>query len=252
MDKQILESIGLSEKEISTYFAILKVKEITPVDLAKALKVKRTTAYSMARGLLEKGLIIEDSTKRPRRFVLADGNELDTALEQEKKRHEEKIEAFSLLKNTIEQVKAEENYPVPKIRFIEEEGIDSFLHSRTQEWIKSMKEVSAVFWGYQDPSLLNYFQPWIKSFWDKCPKDFETKLLTNSKDEEIGVKGKYDRRYTKFWYGTADFLSTTWVIGDYVVTLNTQKKPFYLIETHDKLIAHDQREMFKNLWKILE
>lgn len=252
MDKKLLAQLGLQPKEVALYQAIFKAKAITPTALAKAVGVKRTTVYSMARSLIEKGLIREDANRRPRVFVVADSNDLDSVISSEQKKAEERLKVLKQMQEEMHKYQSAATYPVPTIKFVEEQDIIKFMHGRIKTWTESMGKYDSIFWGYQDPSLLNFYQPWIKAFWDKAPKSYEVRLLTNSKDEEEAVKGKYERRYTKYWYGAADFLSTTWVIGDYIVTLNTLKHPFYLIEIHDKLIAHDQREMFKNLWDILK
>lgn len=251
MDQKTLTKLGLNEKESKLYEAVVKAKQITPAELAKAIGIKRTTAYSMARGLVEKGLLLEDSTKRPRVFIPAGREEMEMAIDIEKKRSEERQTLLAKLGEQVSQREAEETYPVPQIRFIEEGKIDQFLHQRIREWNKSMEEVDPVFWGYQDPTFLEHYDAWIEKYWEYAPKHFEVKLLTNLATSEKKVSGKYDRRYTKFWGEATDFLSTTWIIGDYIVMINTRTKPFYLVEIHNKLMAHDQREVFKNLWPLI-
>ena len=251
MDEKLLSALDLSPQEIKLYRVVLNEREITPALLSKKAGVKRTTAYSMARGLVEKGLLIEDATRRPRVFLPARSEDIAGVIEVEKKRSEEKQALLLQLADEVEKVEAEKNYPVPKIRFVEEDKVNPFLSQRTSEWIESMEKVEKTFWGFQDPSLLDSYLEWIDAFWKQAPKDFEVKLLTNLSTAEKGVAGKYERRQTKFWGEAVDFRSSTWIIGNYVVILNTRKHPFYLIEIHDALMAHDQREIFKNLWEML-
>ena len=43
--------------------------------------------------------------------------------------------------------------------------------------------------------------------------------------------------------------ATNVVIGDYILMIITSKRPHYLIEIHDSVMAHNMRQMFKNLWE---
>jgi DNA-binding MarR family transcriptional regulator len=251
MDDSLLQTLGLNEKEIRLYSAVLNVKQITPAALAKAVGIKRTTTYSMVRGLIEKGLLLEDNTRRPRVFRVAGRAEINIAINIEKRRSEERQSILAELGEKASQKVSEDTYPVPQIRFVEEEKISQFLNQRIVDWNKSMDEIDSVFWGYQDPTFLERYESWIGKYWEYAPKHFEVKLLTNLAPSEKKVSGKYDRRYTKFWGEATNFLSTTWVIGDYIVMINTRQHPFYLVEIHNKLMAHDQREVFKNLWPLI-
>ena len=251
MDENLLESLGLSTSEIKLYKVVLSKQEIAPAELAKVTGIKRTTSYSIARGLVEKGLLVEDGTKRPRTFLPTRSEDIVRVIEDEKKKLLEKETLLQQLIAEVEKKEADSTYPVPKVRFIEEEKIDAFLHQRSGDWISNMREVDTVFWGFQDPTFLEQFSKWIDWFWKKAPEEVELKLLTNLTISEKSIAGKYERRQTKFWGEATNFQSTTWVIGDYVVILNTRKKPFYLIEIHDKLMAHDQREVFRNLWEMV-
>lgn len=251
MDEKLLKALGLSGPECKLYRAIAKAGTISPSDLAKATGIKRTTAYSMARGLVEKGLVVEDGTRRPRVFLVSSPEQIQEAIEFERNRSKERQELLATLSEEVTKNNAERTYPVPKIRFIEEDKINAFLHQRTKDWIQSMQETDSVFWGFQDPSLLEHYVEWIDAFWKASPDTFEVKLLTNLSTTEKNIAGRYVRRQTKFWGEDVNFISTTWVIGDYVVILNTRKHPFYVIEIHDKLMAHDQREVYRNLWEMV-
>lgn len=54
-------------------------------------------------------------------------------------------------------------------------------------------------------------------------------------------------RETLFW--KANFSSSFWIAGDFIIMIYTQNRPFYLIEIYNPVMAHNLREVFKNLWK---
>jgi sugar-specific transcriptional regulator TrmB len=253
MNDKLLNSLGLSPSEILVYKAILKNDNLTPVALAKSSGVKRTTAYSIARSLVEKGLVVEDSTRRPRIFKAATPNEVLTIIENEKRRVLEREESLKNLATELAKVSAATTYPVPEIKFIEEAKIETFLKSQTPAWNKSMAEADSAWWGFQDHTFVENYAEWLDWLWKHAPEYLRVNLLSNRAPAEIefAKTKKETRRTIKFWGEANSFISTTWIMGDYVVILNTRNHPFYLIEIHDKLMAHDQREIYRNLWELV-
>lgn len=252
MDEKLLSALGLNEGEIRLYGAVLKAREITPAALAKAAGMKRTTAYSAARALVEKGLLIEDGTKRPRTFAPAAPEDLALAMEVEKKRSNERQELLKLLSEQVSMTNAEAVYPVPRIRFIEEAKLNDFFHQAMPVWNESMLALGeSVFWGFQDASLVEHYEEQLHYWWKIAPKEFTTKILTNLGAAEKRLSTQYERRGIKYWGEATNFISSTWVTGDYVTMVNTRQHPFYAIEIHSPLLAHDQREVFRNLWPLV-
>lgn len=58
---------------------------------------------------------------------------------------------------------------------------------------------------------------------------------------------RFDARRMKFWEQSA-IKETTWVLGDYLILVSTDQRPFYLIEIKNPLLCHTMREMFKLIW----
>ena len=255
MDQKLLTDLGLSKPEMALYMAVVKAGAIAPAALAKVAGVKRTTAYSIARSLVEKGILTEDATRRPRSFVPASPEQVLGLIDGEKRKLEEREETYKNLANELSKVSAQKSYPVPTVRFIEETKLRDFLHGQTPMWDKNIIESGeSTWWGFQDHTFVENYGDWIKWYWERFPAGIDLKLLSNRASSEVEFGRNLDtagRRSIKFWGEATDFLSTTWVIGDYVVMINTRQKPFYLVEIHDKLMAHDQREVFKNLWPLV-
>ncbi len=254
MDPKLLEPLGLNESELSLYQAILKAGSLPPAALAKTAGLKRTTAYSVARSLIEKGLIIEDATKRPRSFTLANAEQVLSLVEGDKKQMA--IREASLLKLAAElsKISAKSSYPVPTVRFIEEGKIDSFMRQQTPVWDANLLASEPTWWGVQDHTFVEHYGDWIAWYWKQSDERIDLKLLSNRAPVEVQFAKNYEnleRRNIKFWGEADNFLSTMWAVGDYLIMINTRTRPFYLVEIHDKLMAHDQREVFKNLWPLV-
>lgn len=253
MDENLLVSLGLSHKEIGVYRTVLQLGSVTPVALAKAVGVKRTSCYSLARGLVEKGLLVEDAAKRPRTFSPASPADVLALLEEEKKHVAQKEITLQAIAEQLVELTAKSQYPVPTLRFIEESKISSFLRQQTPVWDKNVLESKeTTWWGFQDHTFVEHYDDWINWYWKQSPEPVDLKLLSNFATTEVTFGQKLaPRRLIKYWGEATLFRSTLWVLGDYVVLINTRNHPFYLVEIHDKLMANDQREVFKNLWPLV-
>ncbi len=251
MEDKLLTSLGLNSKEIKLYKAVMKAREVSPAQLARAVGIKRTTCYSLARGLAEKGFLIENSTKRPRTFSLASPADIEDVLSGERKRLVLREKVLKQFASELSRATAGESYPVPSIRFVEEEKLKQFLTKQAPVWDGSALRTDSMWWGFQDHTYVDNFSHVIDAYWRRAPKTIVLKLLSNKSLTEYALKGRHPRRQIKFWDKADNFISTTWIIGDYVVIINTRKHPFYLVEMHDATLAHDMREVFKNLWPLV-
>lgn len=249
MKKDLLEALGLNKHEQQVYAAIIKYGSLSSTELGKKTNIKRTTAYSVARSLIEKGLIVEDSLQRPRTFSPAQGKDILEAIAVDKKHIEKRERAAKQLIEELAQKKAASSYPVPTIRFIEEQKITTFLKQETPKWHRALENLEKpVWWGFQDHTFAEKFSSWIDWQWKKAPNTVSLQLLSNESKVEKRLAGKYIKRHIKFLADSARFNSTIWVIEEFVVITNTRHTPFYAYEIHDALLANDLRELFKNLW----
>jgi hypothetical protein len=160
--------------------------------------------------------------------------------------------ALTSLSEELAKISAKSTYPVPTIRFIEEAKIATYMRQQSLVWDKSCLPEDGAWWGFQDHTFVEHFADWIEWYWKQAPKGMSLNMLSNRSQTETSLAPRYaDRRHVKFWGEATSFLSTSWIIGDYIVMINTRSRPFYLVEIHDKLMAHDQREVFKNLWEMV-
>ncbi len=248
MNDKLLSSLGLASREIKIYKAVVRVGAVAPAELGKLTGIKRTTAYSIARGLVEKGLLVENATKRPRVFTPASPKDIREVFASEKERLHAREGVYAQLAEELAKAEARKTYPVPQIRFVEAEKMEQFIIRESAKWDTSMLKSDSVWWGFQDHTYAEQFPKAITAYWRQAPKEISLKLLSNQSDVEVKMRGKHTRREIKFWNKSGHFVSTLWVVGEYVVTVNTSRHPYYLVEMHDALLAQNLREMFKVLW----
>ena len=252
MIEQTLTKLDFNTKEITIFLEILRRGKVTPASLSKATGINRGTVYSVAKTLLEKGVITEDLGGKSTYFVALPPEDLKVLIEKEEKELKKKKRLVWQAIDELAELPLNTQYAVPKIRFIEDENVGDFLYKQSSIWSESImkKDPSKTWWGFQDHTLAEYFEEWIDWFWTQAPEELEINLLSNESDIEEKMKAKpLSRRHIAFWKESMDFTANTWIVGEYIVMIYTRERPFYLIEIHNAVLAHNMREIFKTIWK---
>jgi sugar-specific transcriptional regulator TrmB len=254
MNDRVLSSLGLNAGERKVYQSLFKKREASPSQLAKATGIRRTTAYSIVHALMQQGFLVENPAKRPKTYTIAQSTDIDRVLAEDRKRLAIREKVLKQFTSELSRATAEDSYPVPQIRFVPEEKLEQFLLKQSLgAWDESMMKTDRTYWGFQDHSYVENFSHVIDRYWKKAPKEIQLKMLTNRSiaETEKKLKWRYPRREMKLWDKASNFLSGIWIMGEYVVMVNTRQRPFYLVEIHDATLAHDLREVFKNLWPLV-
>jgi sugar-specific transcriptional regulator TrmB len=250
MISQILKKLGLNETEIPVYLTILQHGKISAAHLSKLTKINRTTIYSITKQLVKHGIIAEDLSTNKRQFIARPPQDLDILLRRQEHEIEEKRYLLENAMSDLEKLAKTAQYSIPKIVFIEEDELKEYLYSQTSEWNKSILQVDGIWWGFQDPTFVEHYPEWIDWYWQQTePLDISLRLLTTeSKVEEEMKKKNYPKRTMKFWKGGEGFTASTWINGDHLIMIMTNQRPHYLVEIHDKVLAHNMRKLLKGIW----
>ncbi len=248
--EKILDKLGLGEKETTLFKLLLEYGKLTAASLSRFSNIQRTTVYSVLRELQNKGLVAEDVGKSSAYFSPVTPDELGRVIEREKDKLEDKKKAVSELAEYLKHNSTSKYHAAPKIKYIEEENIDSYLKEAVKKWYVSFKDGETIWWGFQDASLVGKYEKWIDWSWSVAPENMQLRLLTNYDEIEEKMKDKpYALRRKLKKLEKTEFTATEWVIGDYVIYLQTSLKPYSLVEIHDAVLAHNTRELFKLFWK---
>lgn len=95
----ILNNLGLTDKESGVYLSSLSLGPATILKLAQASGLKRTTIYSVIESLKQKGLMIIEMHGWKKLFVAADPRKLEQVLENKKKDLKSSLPEFLSLYN---------------------------------------------------------------------------------------------------------------------------------------------------------
>jgi len=252
MTPTTLEQLGFSKKESEIYLLLLQHGQLSPAEIAQLSRISRPTVYSVAKTLVQKGIVIEDLGGPTRSFIAKPPEDLIILANREEKELTRKKDLIKKAANELQSFALSAKYNVPKIVFIGEDEIETYLYKQTPAWNASMLERDPIYCGFQDHTLVETFETWIHWYWKQPPSSIVVQLLTNVSEIETRMKRReYERRKMKFWDQAARFTTTTWVMGDYVTLINTRVHPFSLIEIHDQAFAENFRQIFKGIWNTI-
>lgn len=248
--EETLKALGFDEKEIAVYLEVLRRGRALPSLVAAATGINRATVYSVANKLVEKGVIAEDVGAKTMYLVALSPENLLSVLEAKKrglKREEE------LVRKTIAELAAvprNKQFTLPKIRFIDDYEIQDFLETRVDAWNESVRNMDGSWWGFQDPTFVEQYGSWIRGWFDRASsRGLRVQLVSNPTQSEKEMQQMVpEERDIRFLKEKSDFTATVWVVGEYIVMIYTQEKPFYLIEIYNPVFAQNMREVFKILW----
>ena len=252
MSKTTLGKLGFSDKESEVYLALLQHGTLTPAEIAKLTRISRPTVYSVSKELVKKGVVIEDLGGPSRSLVAKRPEDLAILINREQKALDVRKTTVQSAIVELQKIAQSSKYSIPKIVFIPEEKIESYLYKQTPSWNASIKETQTMFWGFQDPSLVENYQEWIDWYWQQANPPILNLLSNESNIEEMKKTRGYANRHIRFWSGATAFTATTWVMGNYIAMINTKHHPFSLIEIHDAMMAENLRQLFSGIWKSLD
>lgn len=251
MIQETLKQLGFSDKEVEIYVLILQYGKIAPADIAKLTKINRSTVYDIAKELISRGVITEDLGSSVRYFVARSPQDLLQLIHREEKNLAQKRIVTEKAIGELSQLAKNTRYSVPKIQFYSEDEVDAVLYRQTPVWNASIAESKDVWWGYQDVSFVQHYTPWLEWYW-KNHSNIGVKLLSNTvQDKKITQHGFHENRIIRYWKDAKDFTATEWVVGEYLIMIITHQRPHYLVEIHDAVMAHNQRQIFKAIFNNL-
>lgn len=250
MLEEILKKLDLNDKEQLVYKTIVETGKISTARVARLSGINRTTVYSVCGELKKKSLIRESVGEKVAYWTPREGAELDRLVAREREALARKEENIGSLKEILKSMPGSKTFSIPKVRFIEEDELETYLYEASPRWDGSMRKTGeATWWGFQDHTFVEHYGKWVVWYFKHAPRSVDLKLFSNdSTIEHHMVEEKIARRQIRFWKGTNAFTGTLWITGDYITMIQTAERPHYLVEIHDAVLAHNMREVFKKLW----
>lgn len=245
--EQYLKQLGLDDKEIKVYLALLELGETHIVPITEKVELPRTTVFHILERLKFHKLIEKIPKKTRSLYTPYPPKKIASILELEKAATEEKIKSFNIALPDLNKLYQESPFE-PKIRFfrgtemrqIYEEILEAGVN---ESWYigESNKIVAAL--GEE------YLKKWI-----------ERRVKIGVKSRSIRVKGEESeqaifsgkKEYLRdIRYAPEGFESPMHILiyGNNVAYISTEKENFGLVISSQEL-AKTMSNWFKELWRM--
>lgn len=243
MLNEILENLGLTEKETKIYLANLELGPATVTDIAKHADVQRTTAYTIIQNLAEQKLLKEDLSTKTQRYTAEDPEKL--LLESQ--------ERFTAIKSIMPELKNmfRGTQFLPSIRYYKGiDGIRAYYEGILKE--KDLKSYcilsSETSWVQMDPA---FFKNFLKR---RAEKKIYTRLIL----EDSPLAREHQQRQKEYYCevkilpaGSEKLFESAVIIFPHKVLLQAQRREFMAAEIESRDIQRTVQFMFDFMWQNL-
>jgi len=233
---KILEELGLTAKEAKIYLTVLEAGEITLSQIAREVKMPRTSCYGLMETLAEKGFITFMVRQKKKYYVAENPERLLKHLEEKE----------SLLKESLPRFKALYNVSgaKPKIRFYEgSSGIRQILQEIINEKrdflaITSIDDTNAIMRG----EFGNFIE-------DRVKHHLRVRLLTDYTPDAIELKktDSQELRETRFVPDKYRFKTANFKFGNKTAIISLKKNPIGIV-IEDEDVTDTFKMYFEILW----
>lgn len=164
-----------------------------------------------------------------------------------------KEQAANRLAETLAPYFARKPFSVPKLQVFEgQDSVRNMLFDYLTEFQASLANNDYTWWEYQDPGFAAEYTDWLRATWKrKMPKE-KYCVATNPATVEEKLKQLAPHRVMRFIPEHIRFVSTIWVVGDYICLIVTAKRPHYAFLLKDELLSTNLRAVFRMNWEAME
>jgi len=243
--KEILKKLGLEEKEIEIYLALLNIGETTIMPLVENLRLPRTTIYHTLERLRNYKLIDIVLRNKRRLYIPLPPGRIKYVLQREKLQAEEKLLSYENALPELNKIYKSSSIQ-PQVRLFRNKEIcliyDEILDLADELWL--VGEMGTI-----DVLGERYLKSWIKS---RIKKKIPSRAISVRPDAGLD----------KIYCGTEGYLRTVrqapdWfqspthilIYGNNVAIITTGNENFGLVIT-SKEYAKSMRNWFEAIWQI--
>lgn len=243
----ILKDLGLNDKEISVYLALIELGPSPVRVIAAKSKVNRGTTYDILKSLQDQGLVSFYDTKSHQYFVAEPPEKLIQLLEIKSKN----IEELKLkIKEALPQIKAkfEKQGGRPAVKLYE--GLNGIKHI-LEDVLSTMEETpDKTYYIYSSTNLRQNVYLAMKDFSEKRKKK-NIKVQSISLGEGGQLVGLDERKWIKI-PGKESNATYEIIYGGKVahISLDNAESPVGVVIQNDE-IYQTQKLIFQNIWSKL-
>lgn len=238
-----IKKLGLSDKEVKVYLAILELGQATASEIAAHSGIVRVTTYVILEGLGKKGLVSTFLKNKKTYFAAEPPERLSNLFEIEEHRVKESFLGLKkILPNLIKLY--ESRGERPKARLFEgSEGINSLREDILKTKTKFLYQILPLDFVQKSLSEKNFQDKKIKKLYNIPSKS----IYYNKKGKIFPNKlGKAEYKFL-----TDKFETEIIIYEKKIAFINVKKKPMGII-IDDPAISLTIKIFFEALWKFLK
>lgn len=233
-----LKILGLSEKEIKTYIALLKFEKISILKLSRNTKINRSSLYPILDNLLDLGIIKITRKKKRKLYYPLNPSHIKQIINERK-------EALNLIKPQLIDLhkNKSESY---NIKFYKEK-INFF--SKINPQTKNKKSELLYIGALKD--LYKTFPDFEKKFQKKETKNLKLRAIVNSDKESKTKTAEINRAENiniKLLPSDLFFLRANFLIYHDKIFVNSLSENFFMIEIKSKILSNSHKAIFELAW----
>lgn len=233
--EQILRDLGLSDKEVKIYLALLSIGQSSVNSIAKRARLNRVTTYDVLKYLQEKGLVSYVIKSGVKYYEAAEPSKFLGDLQEKQAKVKSILPELEELKESVKEKPGIEVY----------EGLAG-LKTILEDVIKENKESWFISDSVFMDSLEFYFPHLIKQ---KRKQGIFSRVITSDNKRMRQYKAKNPKKYVDLRFIDEKLHTTKIIYGDKVATLTFEKENSMGIMVRNKQMAENERKLFELLWK---
>lgn len=240
---EVLEQLGLNEKEAKLYLVLIEQGPLSAADLAKHAHETRTNTYMILERLQEMGLVSEDASK-VKQFIAAEPQKLQRIVVDK----QESLKAVNAqLRAVLPDLSSKYRLAHHKPGVIYREGIDG-LRESFEDMTRTGKEI-LVFASDVTPQNPSAYSVIRKSLEKRKSRGVTSRVLLHEdgrKYDDIEEWPKSRNQNVRF-IGESPYEGEVAIYGN-KCTFTVYKPQIIVTTVTNDVIAETMRTVFENLW----
>lgn len=247
MNKELtnaLKLLGLSSKELAFFSACFTLGTTTITQAGKKARLERSTAYLIARDLLEKGLLVEDFRDYRKMISPVSPKKIITMLAARQRLMQRQEIALTDVLPQLQQ-HFEESNTQPVIRYFE--GTKG-LRAAWRDILQTKGEI--LLWTNQEKESQVFSKEFHDSFIaERIRKRIPIRALVvnNVPGKKLREQDEKSLRHSKLLPIQTSFSAETYIYDNKIATLDYKKDIFGII-IESEAISSTQRAIFEMTW----
>lgn len=244
--EDILETIGLKDKEAKVYLACLEMGQETAFNIAKRSKVKRSTVYFVLEKLVQKGFASLKQTPKASYYSVISPTKLLLKVESHK-------DALEKVLPELETIFRNQSHK-PKVEIYEGRDGVKLIYREMAENLKTGKEV--LYFGSTKHFLEEYqdlLDMWVAATRNKRYHAREIlikKELENSDYLQKIAQNANPNHQIRFFPRGIEFIENDNMIFGSKLAIFSLKKEVFVILIESENIANSYRNLFEMAWRV--